>query len=221
MPKPKRKRTAEMLRKDLERTRGRWIAEAVDADQKTEREGSSFLAYVDHNGHYADFHALRKKFITDLSRTGVSPKTVQTLARHSDINLTMNTYTMLGVHDQVAGVEALPAIPVGRNNRREAVSLRATGTDDKSADRPSDLVPILVPISSHQNRTSLHQIALKRGRMRADHRGQRKPKKRRRKRGFLHSVASNCIGFQQYRRGDSNPHSELPELDFESSARFT
>ena len=34
------------------------------------------------------------------------------LARHSDINLTMNTYTMLGVLDQAAGVEALPAMPV-------------------------------------------------------------------------------------------------------------
>jgi hypothetical protein len=33
------------------------------------------------------------------------------LARHSDINLTMNTYTMLGVMDQAAAVEALPAVP--------------------------------------------------------------------------------------------------------------
>ena len=60
---------------------------------------------------YADFHALRKTFITNLSGAGVSPKTAQLLARHSDINLTMNTYTMLGVLDHVAAVEALPPIP--------------------------------------------------------------------------------------------------------------
>ncbi len=54
------------------------------------------IPYVDDRGHYADFHALRKTFITNLSRVGVSPTTAQLLARHSDINLTMNTYTMLG-----------------------------------------------------------------------------------------------------------------------------
>ena len=50
-------------------------------------------------------------FITNLSRVSVSPKMAQMLARHSDINLTMNTYTMLGVLDQAAAVEALPPIP--------------------------------------------------------------------------------------------------------------
>jgi hypothetical protein len=32
-----------------------------------------------------------------------------------DINLTMNTYTMLGVMDQAVAVEALPAIPMPRS----------------------------------------------------------------------------------------------------------
>jgi hypothetical protein len=36
----------------------------------------------------------------------------QLLACHSHINLMMKTYTMLGVLDKAAGVEALPAIPV-------------------------------------------------------------------------------------------------------------
>ena len=39
------------------------------------------------------------------------PPMAQMLARHSDINLTMNTYTMLGVYDQAMAVEALPPIP--------------------------------------------------------------------------------------------------------------
>jgi hypothetical protein len=82
--------TAEMIRKDLKR---------------------AGIPYVDERGHYADFHSLRKTFITNLSRAGVSPKTAQLLARHSYINLTMNTYTMLGVCDQAMAVELLPAIP--------------------------------------------------------------------------------------------------------------
>ncbi len=40
-----------------------------------------------------DFHALRHYFVSNLSRGGVHPKMAQKLARHSDINLTMNTYT--------------------------------------------------------------------------------------------------------------------------------
>src|SRR5262249_50709344 len=48
---------------------------------------------------YADFHALRHSFITLLERSGVSPKTAQELARHSDIRLTMQRYTHKTLHD--------------------------------------------------------------------------------------------------------------------------
>jgi integrase/recombinase XerD len=99
------KHTAEMIRKDLKR---------------------AGVPYVDVRGHYADFHSLRKTFITNLSRAGVSPKTAQLLARHSDINLTMNTYTMLGVCDQASAVESLPAIP----------GVSATDGANALADRP-------------------------------------------------------------------------------------
>jgi integrase len=105
------KRTAEMPKKDLAAPRAPWITESPNAEERQRRERSSFLKYQNDQGHYADFHSLRKTFITNLSRAGVSPKTAQLLARHSDINLTMNTYTMLGVLDQAAVVEALPPIP--------------------------------------------------------------------------------------------------------------
>ena len=84
------KRTGEMIQKDLKR---------------------AGIPYVDDRGYYADFHALRKTFITNLARAGVSPKNAQILARHSDINLTMNIYTMLGIVDQASAVESLPPIP--------------------------------------------------------------------------------------------------------------
>ena len=38
-------------------------------------------------------------------------KSVQSMARHCDINLTMNTYTMRGVMDTAAAVQTLPAAP--------------------------------------------------------------------------------------------------------------
>lgn len=105
------KHTAEMLRKDLTSARKTWIEEAKTDTEQAAREKSSFLTYVNTEGRVADFHALRKTFITNLSRAGVSPKMAQSLARHSDINLTMNVYTMLNVSDQAAAVEALPPIP--------------------------------------------------------------------------------------------------------------
>ena len=92
-----------------------------------------------------DFHALRMTFITNLSRAGVSPKTAQLLARHCDINLTMNTYTTLGVMDQAAAVESLPPIPSGMP-QPEAQRALATGTDGAFGqdDHPKK-VPTVVP----------------------------------------------------------------------------
>jgi hypothetical protein len=75
------------------------------------------IAYVDANGHYADFHALRKTFVTNLARSGASPKAAQTLARHSDINLTMNTYTLLALQELAEDVEALPPLPGQKPSR--------------------------------------------------------------------------------------------------------
>ena len=96
-----RKRTAEMLRRDLARARDEWIKEAKKPAETERRKKSSFLTYRNDEGRVVDFHALRQTFITNLSRAGVSPKMAQTLARHSDINLTMNVYTMVNVSDRV------------------------------------------------------------------------------------------------------------------------
>jgi hypothetical protein len=55
------------------------------------------------------------------------PKMAQELARHSTIDLTMNHYTHLRLHDQAAAVEALPSLLTPSKPKWEA--LRATGTD--------------------------------------------------------------------------------------------
>jgi integrase len=57
------------------------------------------IAYKDERGRVVDFHALRASYITHLVMSGVNPKIVQTLARHSTIDLTMNRYTIVDDED--------------------------------------------------------------------------------------------------------------------------
>lgn len=66
-----------------------------------------------------DFHGQRTTFITDLARAGIPPATAQKLARHSDINLTMNTYTRLQPEDLAGAIERLPALRPGQQQPQE------------------------------------------------------------------------------------------------------
>jgi site-specific recombinase XerD len=50
---------------------------------------------------------LRHTFITQLAEAGVSPRMAQTLARHSDIRLTLGVYTHVELSDQVAAIQSL------------------------------------------------------------------------------------------------------------------
>ena len=117
------RRTSKMMKLDLERVG---------------------LPYQDEDGLFADFHSNRHTFITSLERAGVRPRTAQSLARHSDIRLTMGVYTHIGLLDQVTAIESLPAPPGGTVPvEPEAAELRATGTDDAQATRK--MVPSVVP----------------------------------------------------------------------------
>jgi len=61
---------------------------AIRADFK-----AAGIPLVDERGYRVDFHALRMTYITRLQRAGVSPRETMELARHSDMRLTMRTYT--------------------------------------------------------------------------------------------------------------------------------
>lgn len=136
----KGKKAGAMLRADLKRARLAWIEEAAkDEDETNRRERSNFLAYKDNEGRYADFHALRHTFITNMVKSGVAPKAAQSLARHSTIDLTMNVYTSLTVHDQASALASLPAVPTFVRPDSGACALRATGTDGQKK------VPTVVP----------------------------------------------------------------------------
>ena len=66
------------------------------------------------------------------------PRTAQWLMRHSNIDLTVKTYTDPRVLDLAKAIESLPALPamIGREVRvSEAERLRANGTDEATASR--------------------------------------------------------------------------------------
>ena len=87
------------------------------------------IPYKDDAGRVADFHALRHTFITNLASGGVHPKTAQTLARHSDIALTMKRYSHSYQEQEIDALRKLPDL--SESSRQVA---RATGTDEAAAD---------------------------------------------------------------------------------------
>ena len=113
------RRTSDMMREDLKTARKKWIEEAETAKEKAVRKEADFLKYQSDTGQFADFHSNRHTFITNLERAGVSPRTAQSLARHSDIRLTMGVYTHIGLHDQSSAIESLPAPPGGNVGKRQ------------------------------------------------------------------------------------------------------
>ena len=85
------------------------------------------IAYVDDADRYADFHAMRHSFITNLGHSGAHTKTAQDLARHSTPMLTAR-YTHGFKGDDVAAVNALPDLSHPGDE-----SAAATGTDGSAA----------------------------------------------------------------------------------------
>ena len=81
----------------------------------------------DERGRTVDVHAMRHTFGTLLSKGGVTPRTAQAAMRHSDVNLTMNTYTDPKLLDVAGAMEALPALPLGAGPQREAVAAKCNG----------------------------------------------------------------------------------------------
>jgi integrase/recombinase XerD len=107
------RKTNKMMERDIMAARDAWLEEAKTEDELQRRLKSDFLCYCNHDGLFADFHSMRHLFITSLERAGVKPKMAQTLARHSDIRLTLGLYTHVELSDCTAAIESLPAPPSG------------------------------------------------------------------------------------------------------------
>ena len=69
-----------------------------------------------------------------LARANVPVKVLQTLARHSDPKLTLNTYSIMGISDMTAAVALLPNLNAIKSAERNQQVLRATGTDNAGID---------------------------------------------------------------------------------------
>src|ERR1019366_655913 len=95
------------------------------------------IAKTDERGRTLDVHALRTTFCTLLSVGGVAPRTAQSAMRHSDIRLTMQTYTDPKLLDVRGALDSLPALPLGAGSKPSEAIL--TGTD------ASPLAPRLAP----------------------------------------------------------------------------
>jgi integrase len=122
---------------------GTWhkvAAKMIRADLKT-----AGIPYQDDAGRVFDFHALRHQFISGLAAAGVHPKTAQTLARHSTINLTMDRYTHVRLNDVAGALDGLPALPA---KPVEAQPLKATGTDGELALRLAQKIDAACPAVS-------------------------------------------------------------------------
>lgn len=111
-PKGYFRRTSKMMKEDLER---------------------AGIPYRDEEGLFADFHASRHTFISNLSRAGVPLATAQKLARHSDPKLTANRYTHLGFDVEARAIASLPTAP-------------GIGASPPDAGEPADVVAVGVAV---------------------------------------------------------------------------
>ncbi len=85
------------------------------------------IPYQDAQGLFADFHALRHTYITNLARNGVPLATAQKLARHSTPVLTALRYTHIDLHDQKQAVDRLPSL---QRPLQRADDFSRPGTED-------------------------------------------------------------------------------------------
>lgn len=110
-------RTAEMIRRDLARTREAWIAQGADEEDKVARRKSDFLTSPDSAGRVVQFRSLRRTYITQVIVGGASVKAAQDLARHSTSKLTMSVYAQSELKELS---QAAPPVPIVFEGEPEA-----------------------------------------------------------------------------------------------------
>ncbi|MDV6031340.1 MAG: site-specific integrase [Phycisphaera sp. RhM] len=100
----------------------------------------------DDDGCVVHIHGLRHSFGTHLSKAGVAPRVAQAAMRHSNIALTMGTYTDARLLDTAEAVERLPSLPIAKDPPRTVAPLVAPKTGKEGqmgsiadhCDRPDD-----------------------------------------------------------------------------------
>ena len=72
-------------------------------------------------------HVCRRTYCSNMAKSGMNPKTLQYLMGHSDIGVTLNTYTHLGLED---AQDELGRIAKIENARREMDKLGGEKTQE-------------------------------------------------------------------------------------------
>ena len=62
-------------------------------------------------------HVCRHTYCTNQARAGMSPKTLQYLMGHSDIEVTLNVYTHLGLEDAAAEMARMEEVEKARREQ--------------------------------------------------------------------------------------------------------
>jgi len=96
---------------------------------------------TDERGRAVDVHAMRMTLATMLNKAGVAPRTAQEIMRHSDIRLTMATYTDAKLLNVSGALDSLPTLTSDENIDDKSESIRATGTDGNSARKFPPMFP--------------------------------------------------------------------------------
>jgi integrase len=120
---------------------GKWAKERRGAEMIRIDLTAAGIDDEDDRGRVVDFHALRHSFISNLARAGVHPRNAQALARHSTIDLTMNTYSHVSMTDLRRDVERLPALGIAKAaadgdaeaNPSDAVAEKSAGPVSQAA----------------------------------------------------------------------------------------
>ena len=85
-----------LLRDDLACAREAWVAEAKTPEEAAARRASTVCLYQiesEDGPLFWDFHALRHWYVSQIAgQEGISPSVMQSLSRHADPKLTLNTY---------------------------------------------------------------------------------------------------------------------------------
>jgi len=109
---------------------------------------------IDERGRRVHLHALRHSTGTHLSAANVSPRTAQSVMRHSDIALTMNTYTDERLLDAAGAVAMLPDLPIGPSaggvsTGRRQNSKASTPSSPAATNPKKSVAPFVAPTADN------------------------------------------------------------------------
>lgn len=88
--------------------------------------GVYFFAFFQYNEIYRvqmpniTPHVCRHTYCSNMAKSGMNPKTLQYLMGHSDIGVTLNTYTHLGLEDAADELKRMEDLEVARKELETA-----------------------------------------------------------------------------------------------------